>query len=221
MRDHATLPLRPSLAPWHRWRTTGRRSPQPAPRAPDRGDRCGEATRRLSRPRTQNRHGSHQASTGHGPVADGHRPRTGDLARNRLYGQGGHRVHCGQRSVAVPDSRPKGGTVQPSAQPSIRAPVASQRRFLETFGAGTIIGGRNAPPNGAVQSFVRNSNPREARWYRTSPPPENHRAPPATAALGHSRDWAPRSQHPARMRVPALGLELGCFQVAYGVPGVP
>ena len=38
----------------------------------------------------QDRHGSHQASAGHGPVADASRSRAGGLARNRLQGQGGH-----------------------------------------------------------------------------------------------------------------------------------
>ena len=53
------------------------------------------------RPR-QDRHGSHQASAGQGPVADGHRPRTGDISRNRLQGQGGHRVTRSAKCVFAP-----------------------------------------------------------------------------------------------------------------------
>ena len=60
-----------------------------------RGSRRGEATRCQLRPSTQDRHASHQASLGDGPVADTGRPRDGRLTRNRLQGQGeldGHRV---------------------------------------------------------------------------------------------------------------------------------
>ena len=76
---------------------------QSAPRAPGRGDRRGEATRRLSRPPpTQDRHGSHQASAGHGPVADGHRPRAEDLTWNRVQGQSGPRVTRSAKCVFAP-----------------------------------------------------------------------------------------------------------------------
>ena len=63
------------------------------------GIAAGEATRHLSRPPAQHRYGSHQASAGHGPVADGHRPRAEDLTRNRLQGQGGHDGHRVMRSA--------------------------------------------------------------------------------------------------------------------------
>ena len=62
----------------------------PPPRAPGRGHRRGEATRCLSRPPAQHRQGSHQASAGQGPVADGNRPRAEDLMRHGLQGQSGH-----------------------------------------------------------------------------------------------------------------------------------
>ena len=50
------------------------------------GEAGGDGTRvrvPISQPPTQNRHARHQASAGHGPVADGHRPRAGGLTRNR------------------------------------------------------------------------------------------------------------------------------------------
>ena len=65
------------------------------------GGRRGEATRHLSRPPTQHRYGSHQASAGQGPVADGNRPRAEDLTRNRLQGQSGHDGHRVTRSAKL------------------------------------------------------------------------------------------------------------------------
>ena len=50
----------------------------------------GEAARRLSRTPSEDRHGRHQASVGHGPVANANRPRARGLARDRLQGQGRH-----------------------------------------------------------------------------------------------------------------------------------
>ena len=69
------------------------------------GGRRGEATRRLSRPPTQDRPASHRASAGQGPVADANRPRAGGLTRNRLQGQGWHdarRVTRPARFVVTP-----------------------------------------------------------------------------------------------------------------------
>ena len=54
------------------------------------------------RGRPQDRHGSHQASAGHGPVADASRSRAGGLARNRLQGQGGQRVTRAAKFVFAP-----------------------------------------------------------------------------------------------------------------------
>ena len=81
---------------------------QPAPRAPGRGDRRGEATRRLSRPPTQDRPASHPASAGQGPVADANRPRAGGLTRNRLQGQGWHDA---RRVTRRPGSWSRPGTL--------------------------------------------------------------------------------------------------------------
>lgn len=55
-----------------------------------------------SLPSTQNRHGSHQAPAGQGPVADSHRSRAGDLARNRVQGRGEHDGQCMRPIDQVP-----------------------------------------------------------------------------------------------------------------------
>ena len=47
----------------------------------------------------QDRHGSHQVSAGHGPVADASRSRAGGLARNRLQGQGWQRMTKAAKGV--------------------------------------------------------------------------------------------------------------------------
>ena len=69
---------------------------QPAPRAPCRGDRRGQATRRLSWTPAQNRYGSDQAAAGHGPVADENRPRARGLTR--------HLLHRRQRGAGKPET---------------------------------------------------------------------------------------------------------------------
>ena len=80
---------------------------QPASRALGRGDRRGEATRRLPWPPTQDRHGSHQTPAGRRPVADRNRPRAVGLTRHRLQGQGGHdgqRVTRPAKSTFAPEN---------------------------------------------------------------------------------------------------------------------
>ena len=62
----------------------------PSPRARGRRNRRGEAAWRLSRSSAADRHGSHRAPACQGPVADGGRPRAGDLTGNCLQGRGGH-----------------------------------------------------------------------------------------------------------------------------------
>ena len=147
------------------------------PRAPDRGDRRGEATRRLSRAPAQDRHGSHQASADHGPVADANRPRAQDLTRNRLQGPGaydGHRVTRSAWFVCAP------ATVVPISRGDTERRIVRVTSFKMSIYARSGRLGRLGPAPLPAQAFVH-------LWGESLHPPINRRVVDRHPAFGHHR----------------------------------
>ena len=87
--------------------------------------------------------------------------------------------------------------------------------YAATFGAGTIIDCRNGSPSPPCGTSPGSPDPRETGRHRASPTTRHLRAAPATATLGGS-DRPPGVWLPSMVRLPAPGIEYGCFRNAYG-----
>ena len=71
-------------------------------------------------------------------------------------------------------------------------------------------------PLSPCSSSSMSPNSPETRCHRTPPTPGNHLVPSTTVPPGPLSSPGTVCHHPARMRFRTLGLEYGCFQLAYG-----
>ena len=128
----------------------------------------------------------------------------------RVTTQSAERIRCATASLRSL------ATEFPLKLSTLWPPSAWRRMSFETFGAGTIIDCRNATPSPPYGTSPGSPDPRETGRHRASPTTRHLRATPATATLRASHYRPLGVRIPSVVRLPAPGLEFGCFQIAYG-----